>query len=169
MLTAFCRAKREEMSKRLLEARLKQCTIIQFLSIERGTADKIRTRLLHLYGKASYAHAEIYRWIREFQTEQRLIFDEPRSGRPLVVEWFPSDISSNSKYFCNVIVRVSDRNTMTKKIFLNIDNAKFHNSQTITEFLLKKLGKVYHSFYSLDIALNDFYFLDIIKQCLCGF
>jgi hypothetical protein len=67
-----------------MEARLEQRIIIKFLSIEGRTADKIRTRLLLLYGEDIYALVIIYKWICEFRTWRTSIFDQLRSGRPSI-------------------------------------------------------------------------------------
>jgi hypothetical protein len=60
---------------------------------------------------------------------------------PLVVEWFPSDISSKSKYFCDLIaakvLKVLWPSVVIprrKQFFLYMNNAKPHNSKKITDF-----------------------------------
>jgi hypothetical protein len=59
----------EHPIKAFMEAELGQRVIIKFLSVERCPADNIRTRLLSLYGEATYAAATISKWIRELRTE----------------------------------------------------------------------------------------------------
>jgi hypothetical protein len=97
MLMAFCQARYQEMLKSLMKAQQEQYIIIKFLSIEGRTANEIRIWLLSLYGKAIYAPATIYKWIRKFRTRRTSIFDKLHSRRPLI-DHIKIDI------LCNVIV-----------------------------------------------------------------
>jgi hypothetical protein len=67
-----------------MEAQIEQRTIIKILSIERRTTDKIHKQLLLLDRDATCTPAIIYKWICEFRTGWTSIFDETRSGQPLI-------------------------------------------------------------------------------------
>jgi hypothetical protein len=85
-------------------------------------------------------------------------------------------MSFNNKYFCDIVLAkflkiflLAMGISRQKRFFLHIVNAKLHNSQTTTEFLLiEKFTEVPHQPYSQNIVPNNFYLFGAIKQCLYG-
>jgi len=59
--------------------------VIRFLNAKNMTPDEIHRQLCDVYGEHSMSSSMVRRWVRIFNEGRANVHDDPRSGRPSVV------------------------------------------------------------------------------------